>query len=272
MKINQTETRNKDILFKNKIFFIVLARDKRYVKEKILELENIKVPYIIVCGEKINHPNIIYRPPKGKYDAINYAINFIPNDVDIIVFNDIDTCLYNFNETLKYFEDPKIALVYVPEQIINGPQVTFYKIFNSMREKIPLAGSGELMLIRKKVLDKMTPIKPCKGEDTYILFKVLELGYNVAYCKECIVTTVRTKNVKSEEMYRRKTVTGVYQALSYTNPPILIKLFYIILPLASILLLFLGNKGYYWFKGIIKGFVDYIMGDRSGYWNTDYLG
>ena len=70
-----------------KLFFVVLARDRKYVFSKIKELEQLKVPYVIICGEKIKHPKVIYRPPKGKYDAINYAVRFIPSNPDIIVFN-----------------------------------------------------------------------------------------------------------------------------------------------------------------------------------------
>lgn len=249
-----------------KLFFIVPARDRKYVEEKIEELEKLKVPYLIICGEKMDHPNVIYRKPKGKYDAINYGAVFVPEDVEIVVFNDVDTRIANFNSALEYFRDRKVALVYAPEVVVSGPQTTFYKIFNPMRKKIPLAGSGELLLIRKKVLDKIVPIKPCKGEDTYIIFKTLELGYKVKLCNKCIVETERTKDVRIEEEYRRRTVTGVYQALSYTNPPVIIKVFYLLLPITLPLLLVLGRKGYYWMKGILKGILDYLRGDRSGYW------
>jgi len=248
-----------------KLFAVILARDARYVKEKIEEMESLGLPFVIVCGEKVEHKNVVYRPPKGKYDAINYAIQFIPKDVEIVIFNDVDTKIINFQATLKYFEDPEVALVYAPEQVIEGPQITFYKLFNKMRKLVHLAGSGELFLIKREILEKILPLKPCKGEDTYILFKMLELKQKVVLCEECMVLTKRTKNIKSEEAYRRKTTTGVYQALAYTNPPALVKLFYIFLPILSPLLLFLGRKGYYWFKGIIEGIIDYSRGDRSGF-------
>jgi cellulose synthase/poly-beta-1,6-N-acetylglucosamine synthase-like glycosyltransferase len=250
---------------KYKLFAVIPARDARYVKEKIEEMEALGLPFIIVCGEKIEHKNVVYRPPKGKYDAINYAIKFIPKDTEIVVFNDVDTKIINFHATLKYFEDPEVALVYAPEQVICGPQVTFYKLFNKMRKVAHLAGSGELFLIRREILEKMLPLRPCKGEDTYILFKTLELKQRVVLCEECIILTKRTKNVKSEEAYRRRSTTGVYQALAYTNPPVSVKLFYTFLPIVSPLLLLLGRKGYYWFKGIMEGIIDYCRGDRSGF-------
>jgi hypothetical protein len=68
-----------------KLFFIVPARDKRYVTEKIMELERLRVPYIIVCGERVNHPRVVYRAPIGKYDAVNFGAALMPKDVNIIV-------------------------------------------------------------------------------------------------------------------------------------------------------------------------------------------
>ena len=33
-----------------------------------------------------------------------------------------------------------------------------------------------------------------------------------------------------------------------------------------------GEKGYYWAKGILSGYVDYARGDRSASWRPAYLG
>jgi hypothetical protein len=115
------------------------------------------------------------------------------------------------------------------------------------------------------------PLKPCKAEDSYILFKVIELKQRVALSEECFVETERTKSPRSEEEYKRKTVCGIYQALSYTNPSISIKLFYAILPFMSPFLLFLGASGYFWMKGILLGLNDYLKGDRKGIWHTNYM-
>ena len=54
-----------------RVFFLVLARDRKHVEEKIAELKNLNVPFLIVCGEKINNSNVIFRKAMGKYDAIN---------------------------------------------------------------------------------------------------------------------------------------------------------------------------------------------------------
>jgi cellulose synthase/poly-beta-1,6-N-acetylglucosamine synthase-like glycosyltransferase len=152
-----------------------------------------------------------------------------------------------------------------------GPQNLFFRILNPIRRKIQIAASGELLLIRRDVLERILPVKPCKAEDTYIVFKVLEYGYKTVFCEDCYAETERTKTAAAEEIYKRRTVAGTYQALAYTRPPCLVKLFYVFLPIACPLLLILGKKGYFWMKGILLGFLDYVRGDRSGFWEPTYL-
>lgn len=55
-----------------------------------------------------------------------------------------------------------------------------------------------------------------------------------------------------------------------TRPPVIVKLFYTLLPFVSPLLLVLGRKGYYWTKGILLGYVDYARGDRTAAWQLTY--
>lgn len=254
-----------------KLFIIVLARDRKHVDDKIRELENLGVPYRIICGERLNYPNVVYRVPKGKYDAINFGVSLVPKDVDIVVMNDVDTIIHNFHLALRYLKDEKVALVFGTEMVKEGPQNLFFRILNPIRRKIPIVASGELMFIRRGVLERVIPLKPCKAEDTYILFRVLEHGYKVVFCEDCYAETERTETAEQEEIYKRRTVTGIYQALSYTKPSFFIRLFYALLPLMSPLLLILGKKGYYWTRGIMLGLMDYIRGDRSGFWQPTYM-
>jgi hypothetical protein len=118
----------------------------------------------------------------------------------------------------------------------------------------------------------MTPLPPCKAEDTYMMYEAMNLGYRVVFTSSCYVLTSRTSSLslKNEERYKRKVVCGIYQALSLTDVPPLTKLFYIILPFASPLLLVAGRKGFFWMRGIILGLVDFLKGDQSGYWLPDY--
>jgi len=253
------------------VFFLVLARDRSGVEKKAEELDGLGFPYLIVCGDKLNHPNVVYRRPVGKYDAINFGHKLVPHNASIVVLNDVDTKINNLEVALEKFDSEEVALVFAKVVVKEGPQKNFYVFLDSIRKKLPVAASGELMLVRRDVLDKVLPIKPCKAEDSYILFKVLELKHKAVFCEECYVETERTETVEKEEIYKRKTVAGMYQALAYTNPPRSIKLFYIILPFICPLLLVSGKKGFFWMKGIFRGLIDYLRGDRTGVWETTYM-
>lgn len=254
-----------------KPFFVVLARDRKYVPEKIKELKTLAFPYIVVCGEKINHPNVVYRTPKGKYDAINFGAGFVPRDVKAVAFNDVDTKIHNIEAALRQFREKRTSFVFAKVSVKKGPQILFYTFLDALRSSILVTANGELMLIEYDALKRLLPLKPCKAEDTYILFKVLEQGGKASFCPECYLETERTESFEQQEAYKRRTVAGIYQALSYTNPPALIKLFYILLPFLSPLLMMLGIKGYYWARGILLGFVDYLRGDRTGVWQPTYV-
>lgn len=247
-------------------FFLVLARDCSGVETKAHELNSLGFRYIIACGENVNYPNVVYREPNGKYDAINFASWLVPKDVEVVGLNDVDTKIHNLEAALRLFNDREVSLVFVRVDVKRGPQVLFYSILDALRKRIPIAASGELMLIKREVLEKILPLKKCKAEDSYILFKVLECGHKVAFCEECYVTTKRTTHARQEEDYKRRTVGGIYQALSMTNPPHSVRLFYRLLPFVSPFLLILGVKGYYWARGILRGFVDYLRGDKSASW------
>jgi cellulose synthase/poly-beta-1,6-N-acetylglucosamine synthase-like glycosyltransferase len=254
-----------------KTFFLVLARDQKHVNEKIEELKVLGVPYLIVCGQKLNHPNTVYREPMGKYDAINFGFRFVPEDTDVVILNDVDTKITNYESALRYFQSEDVALVFVRVYVKEGPQKFFYGILDGIRRRLLIAASGELMLIRYDLLKTIIPIKPCKAEDSYLLFKVLELKRKCIFSEECYVETERTKTAEKEEKYKRKTVCGIYQALSFTRTTFLIKVFYVALPFASPFLLVLGKKGYFWMKGILLGLKDFLQGDRSGVWQTTYM-
>jgi len=185
--------------------------------------------------------------------------------------NDVDTTIHNLDLALRHLKDEKVALVFCTEMVKEGPQNLFYRILNPIRRKIPIAASGELMFIRRDVLERVLPLKPCKAEDTYILFRVLEYGYKTIFCEDCYAETERTKTAEKEEIYKRKTVTGIYQALAYTQPPYHVKLFYVLLPIACPLLLILGKKGYFWMRGILLGVIDFLRHDRTGVWQPVYM-
>ncbi len=249
-----------------KVFFLVLARDDKHVARKIEELNNLGVPYLIVCGNEFKHPNVVFREPHGKYDAINFGLRFVPSDTDVVAFNDVDTEIHNLDVALELMRNSHYSLVFAKVEVKSGPQLTFYAFLDFLRKRIPIAASGELMLVRYSLLKEMIPLKGCKAEDSYILFKTIEKKGKVFLCEECYVTTTRTTHAEQEEDYKRRTVGGIYQALSMTNPPISVRIFYKLLPLVSPLLLIMGRKGYYWTKGILLGYLDCLRGDKTPYW------
>lgn len=254
----------------SRVFFLVLARDHKHVDKKIEELEGLGLPYLIVCGERLGHPHVVYRKPLGKFDAVNFGAQFLPNDANIVALNDVDTEIHGLGAALRCFEKD-VALVFLKVVVKGGPQGLFYSLLDSIRRRFPITASGELMLMRSTVLSEVLPLKSCKAEDSYLLFKVLELGYGVTFCEESYVETERTKSAGKEESYKRRTVAGLYQALSYTRPPRSIRLFYALLPLVSPLLLVLGKRGYHWMRGIQLGFLDYLRGDRTGLWQPTHM-
>ena len=253
-----------------KVHALVLARDKSHVHDKIHELERIKIPFTVICGDDLRDERVHQRSPRGKYDAINFGSRFIPEDTDIVLMNDVDTSIFNLSPSLIHFRDLRTGLVFARVRVGSGPQTSFYKLLDFIRKRVPVAASGELLIIRRKLLLDMIPIKPCKAEDSYIMFKVMEAKENVVFCDQTYVNTIRTQSLEEEEAYKRRTVGGLYQALSMTNPPLKIKAFYTLLPFVSPFLLVLGRKGYHWMMGILRGYVDYLRGDESGHWRRTY--
>lgn len=242
-----------------KPFFIVPARNRQNVDEKIMELENMQVPYIIVCGEKVDHPNVVYRVANGKWDAINFGSQFVPRGPDIVVLNDVDTRIRNFEHALSHLNGDA-DIVYCKVSVHRGPQTKFYRIADPIRKKFHIFASGELMLFKREIFEHVLPIPPCIAEDSYMLFKALELGYRAHFCTEAYVTTERTFDAGEEEVYKARTTLGIYQALKHSNPSPSIRTFYMLLPVVAPLLTLTGEDGRAWMKGIRKAFCAILMG------------
>jgi hypothetical protein len=238
-------------------FFIVPARSRKHLDAKIAELTKMNVPFIVICGEKVDHPNVVFHENAGKWDAINFAVSFLPEEANVIVLNDVDTEIHGFENALSDLNS-EADLVYCRVQVSTGPQVKFYRLLNPLRSRFHVAASGELMAMNKEVFKEVLPLPPCLAEDSFILFKTLELGYKANFCTSAYVTTERTQNAKDEEAYKNRTTLGIYQALDYTKPPIVIKVFYVVLPLLAPLLSLMGKDGRAWTKGINRALKDHV--------------
>ena len=220
------------------------------VESKILELESYGFPYVVVCGEEMGVNGVVFRKPMGKWDAMNYGCGLVPNGVDIVAINDVDTTIHQLDFALKLAS--KFNLVYSAVKPVDGPQRSFYAFADPLRERLNLFASGELMLIRKQVLDRLLPIPPCMAEDSYLLFKAMELNFAVRFCRNTYVTTSRTANATEEIAYKERTTLGILQALDYAKPSVPIRVFYRALPLLAIPLMLMGENGHAWATGIAR--------------------
>jgi cellulose synthase/poly-beta-1,6-N-acetylglucosamine synthase-like glycosyltransferase len=250
-----------------RVSFLVLSKDNKPVVSKLEELElNGIRSVLVVCGERINLPNVVYREPNGKYDAVNFGASKLLDSCDVIVMNDVDTRISGLEYVLQHFSDPRVAMVFSRISVADGPQTTFYGLMDQLRRHFPVAANGELIAVRSDVLRRIIPLPPCLAEDTYIMFKVMEFGYKVVVEERSKVVTNRTKTKLEEEKYKRRTVLGIYQALSMSHPDARIRAFYWILPFVSLLLIAAGNKGLAWTKGIISGFALHLIRFKSFKW------
>jgi len=232
------------------VFFLVLARDGAHVMEKIEELEGMRVPFVVVCGSKVEHPSVAYREPRGKWDAINFGARFVPGDADAVALNDVDTRVHGLEHALSHLEEAD--LVYCRVNVAGGPQVKFYRMADPIRRRLHVFASGELMIMRREVFERVLPIPPCIAEDSYMLFKALELGYKARFCAKAYAATRRTESAEEEAAYKARTTLGIYQALRYARPPPWIRAFYGLLPLLAPLLAMAGEEGRAWARGVMR--------------------
>ncbi len=225
-------------------------------------MESIGIPFIVICGERFDDSHVIQRSPIGKWDAINFGYRFIPEDTDIVIINDVDTSIHRLDSAQAMATT--YDLVYCAVKPEEGPQKSFYAFADPLRERLNLFASGELMLIRKKALDRLMPIPPCMAEDSYLLFRALEFNQRVRFCTDAYVTTSRTANAAEEIAYKERTTLGILQALDYAKPSIGIRLFYQALPLLVIPLMLMGENGRAWGSGISRAVRLHMQGsDRT---------
>lgn len=244
--------------------FLVLARDGQGVDAKRDELRKLGFNYLIVCGEDLRGPDIVFRERLGKYDALNVGLSILLPQTDIILINDVDTRLHSIEAPLRFMEDDSVSMVFCKVDVASGPQRDFYRILDPLRSMLPIAASGELVIARSSALKKALPIPPTLAEDTWLLFKFHELGFRTVFFSSPGVTTQRTENLAEETQYKRRTVCGIYQSLAASRPGLSIQLFYGLLPFLAPTLILTGPSGLAWFRGIWLGLADFLKGSRSG--------
>jgi cellulose synthase/poly-beta-1,6-N-acetylglucosamine synthase-like glycosyltransferase len=239
----------------------VLARNAKLIQTKIYEIERIGLPFIVICGENFPDSRVVQRAPVGKWDAINYGYGLIPRETDVVVLNDVDTEIHGLEHMLSSVVEGS-DFAYAAVRPSGGSQPKFYAIANPLNRVLKIFAMGELVVIRKKVLDNLMPIPPCLAEDTYLLFKAMELNYKVDFCEDAYVNTIRTSSISEEVLYKERTTLGILQALDYTRPPPWIILFYRSLPILAAMLMLGGEDGRAWARGIMRAIRLHIEGSN----------
>jgi hypothetical protein len=247
-----------------RVVVVVPARDRHGVEAKVSELEALHVDYLIVCGESMPGDHILFRPRAGKYDALNAGIAQVLPGADVIVLNDVDTHLPDLSGPIEALSRSGADMVFCRVAVESGPQQRFYRLLDLLRDYLPIAASGELVIVRASALERLLPMPPTLAEDTWLLFKFRELRRKVVFWTATAVTTRRTETLAEEVAYKQRTVCGIYQALTITRPGALVTLFYGILPFIAPALLLTGPGGRAWWSGIWRGVRDYLRGTQSG--------
>lgn len=244
--------------------FLVLARDGRGVDAKREELVKLGFDYLIVCGEDLGGQNLVFREPRGKYDALNVGLSVLLPRTDIILINDVDTRILSIDAPLRLLENDAVSMVFCRVDVPSGPQRSFYRILDPIRSFLPIAASGELVIVRSSAVKEALPIPPTLAEDTWLLFKFRELGLRTVFCRSAGVMTQRTETLAEETEYKRRTVCGIYQSLAATHPGLPIVMFYGLLPYLAPTLILTGPRGLAWSRGIWLGLGDFLKGSTTG--------
>jgi hypothetical protein len=247
-----------------RVVALVPARDRSAVDAKIRELRALGLEYLIVCGEPVQSDHFLYRPLAGKYDALNAGLAQLLPKADIVILNDVDTRIEDIQGPLELLKRTGADMVFCHVGVESGPQRRFYRLLDLIRDYVPVASSGELVIARASSLARVMPIPPTRAEDTWLMFKFRELGRTVLFWNGPAVTTRRTETYAEEAAYKQRTVCGIYQALAITRPGATVSWFYALLPFISPTLLLTGPGGRAWCQGILLGLADFLHGSKSG--------
>ncbi|KAF2957035.1 glycosyltransferase [Marinitoga sp. 38H-ov] len=132
---------------------------------------------------------------KGKAQSINEAIKYI--DGDVVLFLDADTLLPdNFiEEHIKYFSNEKVNMIYVDFEAYNYRNKMIYDfqeiyfefarniLYSNLFSKAVFMGNG--VFIRKKILDKVIPLKDeTLVDDVNLYIKLNQIGISQRFILE----------------------------------------------------------------------------------------
>ena len=133
-----------------------------------------------------------------KAGALNYALERVSPDVEIVAVIDADYCVDP--QWLKYmtphFKDTKIAIVQSPQDYYDDNDSLFKKLCYSeyrgffhigmitRNERDAIIEHGTMTMVRRSVLDELKWADWCITEDAELGLRVFEKGLSAAYCEQ----------------------------------------------------------------------------------------
>lgn len=153
--------------------------------------------YCKELGEKFRFFHVA--PLAGfKAGALNYALERVSPDVEIVAVIDADYCVEP--NWLKYmtphFKSQQIAIVQSPQDYYDGDESFFKKLcyaeykgffhigMITRNERDAIIEHGTMTMVRRTVLDKLEWAEWCITEDAELGLRVFEKGLSAAYCEQ----------------------------------------------------------------------------------------
>ncbi len=151
-----------------------------------------------LCSNAGDRFHLIFLPcVKGfKAGALNYALKATAQDADIIAVVDADYIVDRdfLKKTVKYFKDPKVAIVQTPQDYRDFPKNNFFEgmyyayryffsiIINSCNKYNAASFMGTMGLVRKKYLEEVGGwCEDIITEDSELGLRIHERGYRTIY-------------------------------------------------------------------------------------------
>ncbi|WP_090261239.1 glycosyltransferase [Pseudomonas panipatensis] len=130
-----------------------------------------------------------------KGGALNYALQFVAADAEVIAVIDSDYCVEPdwLKHMVPHFADPQIAVVQSPQDYRDQYESTFkrlcyaeYKGFFHIgmvtrNDRDAIIEHGTMTMVRRKVLDELKWAEWCITEDAELGLRVFERGLSAAY-------------------------------------------------------------------------------------------
>ncbi|UYZ85146.1 glycosyltransferase [Entomomonas sp. E2T0] len=133
-----------------------------------------------------------------KAGALNYALERVSADVEVIAVIDADYCVDPnwLKHMTPHFKDPKITIVQSPQDYYDENDSLFKKLcyaeykgffhigMITRNERDAIIEHGTMTMVRRTVLDELKWADWCITEDAELGLRVFEKGLSAAYCEQ----------------------------------------------------------------------------------------